>query len=88
MSGPRTKNKQVYAVSMFVFIPEQLSAVSDSVYTHLTQDVRLHTPKVRCAYPPCPAAGQLLEVWLHRARRGAAGTPTAAIWPCWVQDPS
>lgn len=45
-SGPQTRQHQVYSVSMFVFVPEQLSAVSDDLYNHLTQDVRLHTPKV------------------------------------------
>lgn len=45
-SGPQTRDQQVYSVSMFVFVPEQLAAVSDDLYNHLTQDVRLHTPKV------------------------------------------
>lgn len=43
----------MYSVSMFVFVPEQLAAVSDDLYNHLTQDVRLHTPKV-CIDPRMP----------------------------------
>ena len=45
-SGTNVGQQQVYSVSMFCFVPEQLTSVSDDLYSHLSQDVRLHTPKV------------------------------------------
>jgi hypothetical protein len=49
-SGINVGQQQVYSVSMFCFVPEQLTSVSDDLYSHLSQDVRLHTPKVPAVF--------------------------------------
>jgi hypothetical protein len=46
MSGPVAGDTQQYIVNVYGFVPEQLTASEISIYPHLAQVMRLHTPVV------------------------------------------